>query len=501
MARTRRALPNTDADRQIRGFATLEVVKKKSTDPVETEEDKEEDKALVVEEQDVVDPKLQHLVESVVAKVLYIPIRKTNGERRTVTGVVLEPDSVDAHGDIIPAEVILDAAEDFLANINVNTTLGLQHKEFDHPLELVQSWVVPDSDITINNVIVKRGSWVIVVRVLSDKIWQLIKDGKITGFSIGGTAKTQVLKSKKAKRIFLALKVGEISLVDEGANEKTIIVAKRKAEDEATMGTDETEIVNIQGDGPSEAVAKSVQSLITSLLDFQNTEKAKGEAKAGDKTGDKGKGKMPAFLAKLKDALTKSGLGGDLAATVAASVEAAFTDEGSASEVAKSVTPEELTMKALEALQSALAKPAASQDDVSKAKTFTPKREQALKDVAQKVIGLLEELGIDKAEFGASGIPSTPNNATPMPAVQDRANTGGAGEPSNKIQKSMDAEVLASAIGAAISKAMEPVTSAVTAIDGRLTSIEKARAPSTQVPDDPTPKLVAKGKSLWRGVV
>lgn len=136
--------------------------------------------------------------EEALTKSIYVPIIKAAKERKTITGVVLEPNTVDAHGDIIPEDVILDAAEDFLANINVQTTLGLMHKDFKQPLQLVQSFVISDSDVTINNVLVKKGSWVIVVRVLSDKIWQDIKDGKLTGFSIGGKAKVKNLTPQAA---------------------------------------------------------------------------------------------------------------------------------------------------------------------------------------------------------------------------------------------------------------------------------------------------------------
>jgi hypothetical protein len=135
----------------------------------------------------------EDVAEGVTSK-LFVPIMKADKERRTICGVVLEPDTVDAHKDTIPADVILDAAEDFLANINVKTTMGVMHKDLKAPLELVQSFVVPDSDITINSVLVKKGSWVITVRVNSDDIWQQIKDGKLTGFSIGGKARVQSLK-------------------------------------------------------------------------------------------------------------------------------------------------------------------------------------------------------------------------------------------------------------------------------------------------------------------
>lgn len=136
--------------------------------------------------------------EETYAAKMWVPIIKASKERRTITGVVLEPDTVDAHKDTIPANVILDAAEDFLAEINVETTLGVQHKDFKQDLQLVQSFVVSDSDITINAVIVKKGSWVITVRVNSDAIWKQIKDGKLTGFSIGGKATVQDLEPQAA---------------------------------------------------------------------------------------------------------------------------------------------------------------------------------------------------------------------------------------------------------------------------------------------------------------
>ena len=152
--------------------------------PPQKEDDEDEEKSKIP------------LVTETYATKLFVPIMKANKERKTITGVALEPDTVDAHKDTIPANVILDAAEDFLANINLKTTMGLMHKDLNPPLELVQSFVVSDSDITINNVIVKRGSWVVTVRVNSDDIWQQIKDGKLNGFSIGGTAKVQSLKPK-----------------------------------------------------------------------------------------------------------------------------------------------------------------------------------------------------------------------------------------------------------------------------------------------------------------
>lgn len=125
-------------------------------------------------------------------KSLYIPIAKLDNELREVTGVVLQPEVTDAQGDIMSEEVIAKAAGDFLAGFNKTSTLGLMHKEFNKRFELRQSFIAP-SDMVIANKTVRKGSWVMVVRVKEATIWKAVKDGKITGFSIGGKAKAQKL--------------------------------------------------------------------------------------------------------------------------------------------------------------------------------------------------------------------------------------------------------------------------------------------------------------------
>lgn len=121
---------------------------------------------------------------------LTVPLLKAEevGELRVVTGIVLEPNEVDAHGDIVAPEVIRDAAYDFLARYNKATELGVQHELFgDLGLELVESFIAP-VDYVLPGGDVKAGSWVISVRVLDDNLWIKVKDGSLTGFSIGATA-------------------------------------------------------------------------------------------------------------------------------------------------------------------------------------------------------------------------------------------------------------------------------------------------------------------------
>lgn len=123
----------------------------------------------------------------------WVPIAKANDEKQLITGIVLMPDTVDAHGDIMSAEVIEEAAHNFLAEYNSKTTMGLMHKDMNPPIDLVESYIAP-LDIVLGSTIVKTGSWVITARVNDKTIWQKVKDGKLTGFSIGGTAQVMQLK-------------------------------------------------------------------------------------------------------------------------------------------------------------------------------------------------------------------------------------------------------------------------------------------------------------------
>lgn len=132
--------------------------------------------------------------EEEVKKSIFVPLIKANNEERTVTGVVLQPEVVDAQGDVMSADVIRKAAHSFLAKYNRATKLGLMHKVFGkNGFELYQSWIAPQ-EVVINGETVKEGSWIMTVYVGDDKVWKLVKGGKLKGFSIGGKAKAKKVK-------------------------------------------------------------------------------------------------------------------------------------------------------------------------------------------------------------------------------------------------------------------------------------------------------------------
>ncbi|OIK22587.1 XkdF-like putative serine protease domain-containing protein [Bacillus amyloliquefaciens] len=122
-------------------------------------------------------------------------------EQKLVYGIVYEPDVPDAHGDYMTAEEIEKAAHGFLADArNIDTN----HNFEGGTGEVVESYVAPD-DFEIGNAVIRKGSWVLVTKA-SDEVWDQIKAGIITGYSMAGTADVYEEPEEKQAGLFGAVK-------------------------------------------------------------------------------------------------------------------------------------------------------------------------------------------------------------------------------------------------------------------------------------------------------
>ena len=107
-------------------------------------------------------------------------------DERYVLGIVLEPEVVDAQGDIYSTEEIRAAAHRFMEEFG---GLGLMHRlRVNDQVKVLESYLAP-TDFTIGELTVRKGTWMLAVRVLSDELWDRVKSGDLTGFSIGGSAR------------------------------------------------------------------------------------------------------------------------------------------------------------------------------------------------------------------------------------------------------------------------------------------------------------------------
>ncbi|WP_440097231.1 XkdF-like putative serine protease domain-containing protein [Bacillus paralicheniformis] len=110
---------------------------------------------------------------------------KAYDEKKLVYGIVYEPDTPDAHGDFMTAAEIEKAAHGFLKDAR---EIDKQHDFQSGVGEVVESYVAP-ADFEVNGETIKKGSWVLVTKA-SDEVWEQIKKGEITGYSMAGTAET-----------------------------------------------------------------------------------------------------------------------------------------------------------------------------------------------------------------------------------------------------------------------------------------------------------------------
>jgi len=113
-----------------------------------------------------------------------VRIVKSDIEKRLVYGVVLEPDTVDLQEDKISPDIIEKAAHRYMIMFQA---LGYEHEEEENGASVVESYITK-SEETHNGTKIIVGSWVMVTKIHDDDLWEEIKKGEITGYSIGGRA-------------------------------------------------------------------------------------------------------------------------------------------------------------------------------------------------------------------------------------------------------------------------------------------------------------------------
>ncbi|MEN1969015.1 XkdF-like putative serine protease domain-containing protein [Lentibacillus sp. N15] len=118
-------------------------------------------------------------------------IDKEDEEQQLVYGVVYEPDVEDSHGDVMTAAEIEKAAHGFVKDAR---NIDKQHDFESGVGEVVESYIAP-ADFDIGEHSIAKGSWVLVTKA-SDEVWEDIKKGEITGYSMAGTAETVEKQNK-----------------------------------------------------------------------------------------------------------------------------------------------------------------------------------------------------------------------------------------------------------------------------------------------------------------
>lgn len=299
------------------------------------------------------------------------------------------------------------------------------------------------------------------------------------------------MSENQAKRRFIDLTVNEVSLVDSPANEQEFIVIKRLETEENKMTVaaktetqttppkaapaSETPVTKDTGATPAVEqvpveVAKNADVNNKVLEQVENIAKAIAGLTGAQPTApaaSEADVKKKAQIETVRKSLADAGLNAEAIEKAVAALDAPAAP---VTEVKKAATEEEGedTTKALDAIVQA----------IQKAKTFTPKREAALKNVVEQLTKLIGELAPPAA--AENTLPSGTNLGSGLADVK----------------KQMEDLVTT------IKASFDNVGTATKELGGRLEAIEKARNPSTAAPANETAtKDTTTQKSFWAGVL
>jgi cation transport regulator ChaB len=112
-----------------------------------------------------------------------VKIAARNISKGLIYGVVYVPDEVDTHGDFTSAAEIECAAHNFLPEAVMN----LNHADDIQDVQVVESFIAP-LDYTVEGQLIKKGSWVLVTKVLNKELLEAIEKGEINAYSLEGVA-------------------------------------------------------------------------------------------------------------------------------------------------------------------------------------------------------------------------------------------------------------------------------------------------------------------------
>lgn len=199
----------------------------------------------------------------------YCPIIKADDEKQEVTAVVYEPDIKDAHGDYMTADEIEKAQRTHMIQ---GAKSDVQHSfAEDEGLHTVESWITKE-DTKIGEQQVKKGTWMETMYIENDKIWKSVKDGKLTGFSMGGTGERIVENpisatgEKAETKKSLLRKFAEFIGIEKGTF-KDNLDKKSTNEEYYTLSSALSDSINLYREGK----APQGKELKTILNDFSNS--------------------------------------------------------------------------------------------------------------------------------------------------------------------------------------------------------------------------------------
>jgi len=118
-------------------------------------------------------------------------IIKIDKAKRLAGGIVYEPGIEDTQGDLASKEEIEKALTSFMKRYATDTKrIKINHKGKRYFFPIIESFI-PDTDIVKGSETIPAGAWWLMIHISNDKIWQMVENKELEGFSMGGRSKAR----------------------------------------------------------------------------------------------------------------------------------------------------------------------------------------------------------------------------------------------------------------------------------------------------------------------
>jgi len=164
-----------------------------TSEPSESESD-DDDSSDMDLRMEVLEYAIQAVIETILGKSMTETrvvgeILKVDDEQRLIYGwgsVVTKKGIpvVDLQGDVIEAETLVKAVNEFMEHVRVGKTMH----EGEATGQVIHSLPITDEICKALGIQCDREGWIVAYKVYDDEVWKRVKSGELKAFSIGGRA-------------------------------------------------------------------------------------------------------------------------------------------------------------------------------------------------------------------------------------------------------------------------------------------------------------------------
>jgi hypothetical protein len=135
------------------------------------------------------EPEVVEIEKPVEKQIRKVFVSKENRDQQIVSGVIYAPDELDSQQDMSTAEEIQKASYGFMENSQI---IKIYHDGKQIKAKILESFISPTDysveDISGSRQYIKKGSWIMTVKIYGKEVWNKIKEGELLGFSMAGRA-------------------------------------------------------------------------------------------------------------------------------------------------------------------------------------------------------------------------------------------------------------------------------------------------------------------------